>query len=144
MHQGRDIARLASEHKVDLVILDGRRTLLGAGLPGGAVGSALRNVRCKVAVLVDQERPPVIDHDHPVYVAAGNSLHDRTAQELGRRLAVGSDASVETVGDAVSAETGGLFVVGLPPYWRQRGLGRRRARLVKANRVPTLFVRRPK
>lgn len=141
VHPGKDIARLASEHGVDLVVLDGRRPLLGAGLPGGAVGSALRHVHCTVAVLVDQESSPVIDREHPVFVAAGASSHDQAALELGRRIGANTAAPVQTIHDPVSAEGGGLFVVGVPAYWRERGLGRRRAGLVKANRVPTLFVR---
>jgi Kef-type K+ transport system membrane component KefB len=144
IHPGRDLARLAAEHKVDLVLIDGRRPLLGAGLPGGAVGSALRHVHCDVAVLVDQEHVPVIDRDRPVFVAAGHSSHDRTALEVGRRIAAQVSAPVETVEDPVSAEGGGLFVVGLPAHWRELGLGRRRAGLVRANRVPTLFVRSAK
>ena len=49
---GQDYVRLASEEEMDLVLLDGRRPLLGEGVPRGAVGEVLDHAPCDVAVLV--------------------------------------------------------------------------------------------
>ena len=142
---GGDLARLATEQRVDLVLVDGRRPLLGAGAPGGAVGSVLKRVPCDVAVLVDQEHVPVIDDDHPVYVASGETAHDEAALVLGTAIAGETGASLRVAGAAAGAEAtaaeGGLLVVGMPAEWRRRGLGRVRAGLARSARVPTLFVR---
>lgn len=142
---GGDLARLAAEQRVDLVLVDGRRPLLGAGAPGGAVGSVLKRVPCDVAVLVDQERVPVIDDGHPVYVASGDTPHDEAALVLGTAIAGETGASLRVAGAAAGAEAtaaeGGLLVVGMPAEWRRRGLGRVRAGLARSARVPTLFVR---
>ena len=47
--------RLASEEEVDLILLDGRRPLLGEGVPRGAVGQVLEQAPCDVAVLVERQ-----------------------------------------------------------------------------------------
>jgi hypothetical protein len=140
----RDLARLAAEQQVELLVVDGRRPLLGSGAPGGAVGSLLKRANCDVAVLVDQEHVPVIDRQHPVWIVSGQSPHDELALKLGQRIAWGTGADLRVapdVGEAAdSAVRGGLLVVGVPEQWRARGLGRARARFVAGN-VPTLFVR---
>ena len=42
---GRDLARLAASEEVDLVLMDGRRPLLGEGVPRGEVGTVLARRR---------------------------------------------------------------------------------------------------
>jgi K+:H+ antiporter len=142
---GADLVRLASKERVELVLLDGRRPLLGTGPPGGAVGWVLRHAVADVAVLVDQEHVPVIDEEHPVYVASGEGMHDAAALRIATRIAVGAGAPLRVAGEAdeaaATAAGAGLLVVGLPQQWEQRGLGRVRAALAQSGRVPTLFVR---
>src|SRR5205085_11547828 len=115
-----------------------------SGAPGGAVGALLKRATCDVAVLVDQERVPTIDSQHPVWVVSGRSPHDELARRLALAIAGGTGAELRVAGDvgeaAHTAGRGGLLVVGVPEQWRRRGLGRTRAGLVGAS-VPTLFVR---
>src|SRR2546423_1229577 len=142
---GADLARLASEQRMELLLLDGRRPLLGRRPPAGAVGAVLKKAACDVAVLVDQEHVPVIDRAHPVYVVSGQGAHDELAFRLGTQIASGTGADLRVVGDvgdaAETAVRAGLLVVGLPEQWQRRGLGRVRAALAKSGAVPTLFVR---
>jgi Kef-type K+ transport system membrane component KefB len=142
---GADLARFASEQRVELLLVDGRRPLLGSGAPGGAVGAVLKRAACDVAVLVDQEHVPVIDHNHPVWVVSGDDKHADLALRLGTRIASGTGADLRIAGDvgeaADTAARGGLLVLGVPEHWQRRGLGRVRAALAKAAAVPTLFVR---
>ncbi len=137
-NRGADLATLASNEKVHLIVMDGRRPLLGAGAIAGEVGAVLRDADCDVAVFVDQDRVPVIDAGHPVFVASGNTDNDRLAADLGRRIAGGTGAPLETNGMAPVGA--GLLVVGLPEQW-EHGLGRVRAGFAQAAAVPTLFVR---
>ena len=48
-------ARSPSDEEVDLLLLDGRRPLLGRGVPRGDVGVVLQQAPCDVAVLVARE-----------------------------------------------------------------------------------------
>lgn len=142
---GGDVTRLASKERVELVLLDGRRPVLGTGAPGGAVGWVLEHAVADVAVLVDQEHVPVIDEKHPVFVASGEGVHDAAALRIATRIADGAGVPLRVAGEAdeaaATAAGAGLLVVGLPPEWERRGLGRVRAALARAGTVPTLFVR---
>jgi hypothetical protein len=104
---GKDYVRLASEEEVDLVILDGRRPLLGEGVPGGPVGYVLDNAPCDVAVLVEREGVPVIDSGHPVAVPFGGAEHDWAALELAAWIASAYGASLRLVGAGAPADGGG-------------------------------------
>ena len=84
---GRDYVRMASEQEVDLILLDGRRPLLGGGVPRGPVGEVLEKAPCDVAVLVEREGVPQIDAEHPVYVPFGGASHDWAAVELAAWIA---------------------------------------------------------
>jgi Kef-type K+ transport system membrane component KefB len=97
---GRDIVRLASDGDVDLVLLDGRRPLLGEGIPRGAVGFVLEHAPCDVAVLVEREDMPTIDAEHPVIVPFGGGDHDWAAVELAAWIASSYDAPVKLLGAA--------------------------------------------
>jgi Kef-type K+ transport system membrane component KefB len=96
-----DLLRLVSEQPIDLVLLDGRRPLLGEGVPRGAVGEVLLRAPCDVAVLVQRERGPVaVDRDHPVLVPFGGADHDWVALELGAWIASSYGASLRLLGAA--------------------------------------------
>jgi Kef-type K+ transport system membrane component KefB len=103
---GTDYVRLASEQEVDLILLDGRRPLLGEGVPRGAVGHVLDNAPCDVAVLVEREGAPVIDADHPVAVPFGGAEHDWAALELGAWIASAYGAPLRLLGAGASPEGG--------------------------------------
>jgi hypothetical protein len=142
---GADVTKLASKERVELVLLDGRRPIFGTGPPGGAVGWVLEHAVADVAVLVDQEHVPVIDEEHPVYVASGNGVHDAAALRIATRIADGAGVPLRVAGEAEEAAAtavgAGLLVVGLPQEWQHRGLGAIRAALAKSGKIPTLFVR---
>jgi Kef-type K+ transport system membrane component KefB len=84
---GRDYVRLASEEEVDLVMLDGRRPLLGEGVPGGPVGEVLQKAPCDVAILVEERRDREVGPEHPIYVPFGGAEHDWAALELAAWIA---------------------------------------------------------
>src|SRR5207244_558615 len=116
---GQDYVRLANEEEVDLIMLDGRRPLLGGGVPRGSVGHVLDQALCDVAVLVERQDTPTLDAGHPVMTPFGGGDHDWAAPE-----------------------GAGLLVVGLSDRWRDEGLGPVRSEIAKSADAPTLFVRR--
>jgi Kef-type K+ transport system membrane component KefB len=95
---GQDYVRLASEQEVDLIILDGRRPLLGEGVPRGAVGQVLEQAPSDVAVLVERQERPTIDADHPVMVPFGGGDHDWAALELATLIASSTGAPLKLIG----------------------------------------------
>jgi hypothetical protein len=105
---GEDVVRLAADETIDLVLMDGRRPLLGDGVPRGEVGRVLRDAACDVAVLVERESGAIpIDDAHPVVVPFGGAEHDWAALELGAWVASGRDAPLRLLGAAFSLEQGG-------------------------------------
>ena len=52
---GADLARMSQSEEIDLVLLDGRRPLLGDGVPREGVGDVLAQAPCDVAVLVARD-----------------------------------------------------------------------------------------
>ncbi len=104
---GSDLVRLASDESVDLVLLNGRRPLVGEAVPRGNVGTVLEQAPCDVAVLVEREEIPVIDESSPVLVPFGGSEHDWAALELGAWIAHASGASLKLLGAAAAGENGG-------------------------------------
>jgi K+:H+ antiporter len=104
---GPDVVRLSAEHGVDLVLLDGRRPLLGEGVPRGDVGWVLEHAECDVAVLVERGgEPPPLDPGHPVVVPFGGAEHDWGALELGAWLATAGSAPLRLLGAAADPATG--------------------------------------
>jgi Kef-type K+ transport system membrane component KefB len=97
---GQDYVRLASEQEVDLIMLDGRRPLLGEGVPRGAVGQVLEQAPCDVAVLVERQHRTTIDADHPVMVPFGGGDHDWAALELAAWIASANEAPLKLIGAA--------------------------------------------
>jgi hypothetical protein len=96
-----DLLRLAAEQPIDLILLDGRRPLLGEGVPRGPVGEVLLRAPCDVAVLVQRERGPIaVDPAHPVLVPFGGADHDWAALELGAWVASSRGAPLRLLGAA--------------------------------------------
>jgi Kef-type K+ transport system membrane component KefB len=100
-----DLLRLAAEEEIDLILLDGRRPLLGEGVPRGPVGEVLLRAPCDVGVLVEPEGGPVeIGPDHPVLVPFGGAEHDWAALELGAWIASSYGAPLRLLGAAADSQ----------------------------------------
>jgi nucleotide-binding universal stress UspA family protein len=97
---GGDLVRLASEEEVDLILLDGRRPLLGEGVPRGEVGAVLERAPCDVAVLVERAAAPSIGPERPVAVAFGGAEYDWGALELAAWIASAREAPLRLLGSA--------------------------------------------
>ena len=98
---GADLARLAKSEEVDLLLMDGRRPLLGGGVPRGDVGVVLNEAECDVAVLVAREGEFALpSEDHGVLVPFGGAEHDWAALELGAWLASRTGAPLRMLGAA--------------------------------------------
>ena len=127
--RGDDVARLAADTRADLLLVDGRRPLLGGGGFGGEIAALLARAPCDVAVLVERELVPTLDEEHPVVVPFGDEGDDRGALELATRLADATGAPLRVVDPAaLDTRDAGLVVL---------GVGRSVAR-----DAPALFVRR--
>jgi Kef-type K+ transport system membrane component KefB/nucleotide-binding universal stress UspA family protein len=102
---GADLTRLASSEEVALTLVNGRRPLLGEGVPRGAVGTVLREAPCDVAVLVAREREPVQPGPGaPVVVPFGGAEHDWAALELAAWTCAATGAPLELLGAAGQVE----------------------------------------
>jgi Kef-type K+ transport system membrane component KefB len=100
-----DLLRLASEQSIDLILLDGRRPLLGEGVPRGPVGEVLLRAPCDVGVLVERDGGTVAaGPDHPVLVPFGGAEHDWAALELGAWIASSYGATLRLLGAAAGEE----------------------------------------
>ncbi len=81
------------------MLLDGRRPLLGDGVPRGDVGEVLHEAPCDVAVLVAREGQPVAPAPGTrVVVPFGGAEHDSAALELASWLCAATGASLEPLG----------------------------------------------
>jgi Kef-type K+ transport system membrane component KefB len=102
---GADLSRLAESEEVSLLLIDGRRPLLGDRVPRGDVGTVLRKAPCDVAVLVardDQSVEP--GPGAPVVVPFGGAEHDWAALELGAWIASSMQAPLRLLGAAGETE----------------------------------------
>jgi Kef-type K+ transport system membrane component KefB len=105
---GEDLARLAKNEEVDLMLVDGHRPLLGEGVPRGDVGTVLQEAECDVAVLVAREYADVLPGpDAPVVVPFGGAEHDWAALELGAWIASATGAPLRLLGAAGQTEDRG-------------------------------------
>jgi nucleotide-binding universal stress UspA family protein len=102
----RDYVRIASRDQVDLIVIDGRRPLLGEGVLSGPVAHVLDRAPCDVAVLVERAEAPEIDAEHPVAVLFGGAEHDWAALELGASIAAARRTPLRLIGSAGTAESG--------------------------------------
>ena len=102
---GSDLSRLAKADEVALVLIDGRRPLLGEGVPRGEVGEVLKKAPCDVGVLVAKEAQTVVPGpEAAVIVPFGGAEHDWAALELGAWIASAHDAPLKLLGAAGETE----------------------------------------
>ncbi len=96
---GKDLGRLSQTENVDLVLLDGRRPLLGDGVPRGDVGTVLATAPSDVAVLVAREGAALtLGPEAQVIIPFGGAEHDWAALELGSWLCAATGASLRLLG----------------------------------------------
>ena len=106
---GADLVRITEHEPVDLVITEGRRRLIGDGVPLGEVAPVLENAPCDVAVLVAREGTDIeLGAKHPVVVPFGGAEHDWAALELGSWLAAASGAPLKLLGAAGQTDEGAV------------------------------------
>ena len=102
---GSDLSRLAKSDEVALVLIDGRRPMMGEGVPRGAVGRVLEKAPCDVGVLVAKESQTVVPGpDAAVIVPFGGAEHDWAALELGAWIASANNAPLKLLGAAGETE----------------------------------------
>ena len=98
---GADLVRIIEREPVDLVITEGRRRLIGDGVPLGEVAPVLEHAACDVAVLVARESEDInVGPGSPVLVPFGGAEHDWAALELGSWLAAATGAQLRLLGAA--------------------------------------------
>jgi K+:H+ antiporter len=104
---GADLTRLAQGEEIDLVLLDGRRPLLGDGVPREDVGTVLNSAPCDVAVLVAREGAVVAPGPGAVAtVPFGGAEHDWAALELAAWVCAATGASLELLGPPGQTDDG--------------------------------------
>jgi hypothetical protein len=98
-HPGQDLVQLASLQEIDLVLVDGRRPLLGQGVPRGNPGTCLAQAPSDVACLVGPRGSvPDIGPDRPIAIPFGGAEHDWAALELAARIAGAHGAPIRLLG----------------------------------------------
>lgn len=97
---GADLVQLTRRDEIKLILVDGRRRLLGEGLSGGAVRRLLEEAPCDVAVLIGRDQPAFVAAGRVIAVPFGGGAHDWAALELGAWLAAGAGATLRLVGAA--------------------------------------------
>ncbi len=104
---GRDLAELAGSEEVDLVLMDGRRPLLGEGVPRGEVGAVLAKAPCDVSVLVAREDASIeLSEIAPVIVPFSGAEHDWAALELGAWIAASHGTPLKLFGAGGTTDEG--------------------------------------
>jgi DNA-binding SARP family transcriptional activator len=99
---GEELARLATELDVDLLLADAPDELLAEGAPDEQLAAVLAEAPCDVALLVPRDATP----EGPVLVPFGGAEHDWAAVELGAWLARASDAPLRLAGASAVPEQG--------------------------------------
>jgi len=99
---GGELARLATELDVDLLLANAPDELLAEGAPDEQLIALLAATPCDVALLVSREAPP----EGPVLVPFGGAEHDWAAVELGAWFARAADAPLRLAGAAAVPEQG--------------------------------------
>jgi Kef-type K+ transport system membrane component KefB len=98
---GSDLAHIVAREPVDLVLTEGRRRLVGEGVPLGEVGELMEQAVSDVAVLVAKEGDPIeLGPEKPILVPFGGAEHDWAALELGSWLASNTGAPLKLLGAA--------------------------------------------
>jgi hypothetical protein len=104
---GSDLAHIVEHEPIDLVLTEGRRRLIGDGVPLGDVGELMEQASSDVAVLVAKEGDPIeLGPNQPVVVPFGGAEHDWAALELGSWLAAASGAPLKLLGAAGQTDEG--------------------------------------
>ena len=104
----KDLQKAASADNIDLVLLDGRRPLIGDVVPGGEAASLLRDAPSDVAALVAREGQSIDvgGGGLPILVPFGGAEHDWAALELGAWISAASGVPLSLFGAAgTDAET---------------------------------------
>jgi len=96
---GSDVSKLAARDDVALVLIDGRRPMLGSGIPREGVGEVLRSSPGDVAVLVAREGARVAPGPGAVVaVPFGGARHDWVALEIAAAICSATGASLRLIG----------------------------------------------
>jgi Kef-type K+ transport system membrane component KefB len=104
---GSDLAHIVEREPVDLVLTEGRRRIIGEGVPLGDVGELMEQAVSDVAVLVAREGDPIdLGPDKPILVPFGGAEHDWAALELGSWLAASTGAPLRLLGAAGQTDEG--------------------------------------
>ncbi|MDQ2965656.1 MAG: hypothetical protein M3R57_07385, partial [Chloroflexota bacterium] len=99
---GEELARLATELDVDLLLADAPDELLSEGAPDEQLTALLAETPCDVALLVPRDATP----EGPVLVPFGGADHDWAAVELGGWFAQAVHAPLRLAGAAAVPEQG--------------------------------------
>jgi DNA-binding SARP family transcriptional activator len=99
---GEELARLATELDVDLVIADAPDELLAEGAPDEQLNALLAGTPCDVALLAPRDATP----EGPVLVPFGGAEHDWAAVELGAWFAHAENVPLRLAGAAAVPEQG--------------------------------------
>ncbi len=99
---GEELARLATELDVDLLLCDAPDELLADGAPDEQLTAILADTPCDVALLVPREATP----KGPVLVPFGGAEHDWAAVELGAWFAHAERVPLRLAGAAAVPEQG--------------------------------------
>jgi DNA-binding SARP family transcriptional activator len=99
---GEELARLATELNVELLLADGPEELLAEGAPDPQLTAVLEATPCDVALLIAH----AATRDGPVLVPFGGAEHDWAAVELGAWFAKATRAPLRLAGAAALPEHG--------------------------------------
>jgi DNA-binding SARP family transcriptional activator len=99
---GEELARLATELDVDLLLADAPDELLADGAPDEQLTAVLAETPCDVALLVPRDATA----DGPVLVPFGGAEHDWAAVELGAWIARAKEVPLRLAGAAAVPERG--------------------------------------
>jgi DNA-binding SARP family transcriptional activator len=99
---GEELARLATELDIELLLAEAPQELLTDGAPGEQLATVLEETPCDVALLVPRETTP----SGPVVVPFGGAEHDWAAVELGAWFAHANRLELRLAGAAAVPEQG--------------------------------------
>ena len=98
---GRDLTRLSNADGVELVLLEGRHSLFGEGIPRDEGGEVLAQAPCDVALLIAREETPVaLGPNDLVTVPFGGAEHDWAALELAVGIAAATATPLQLLGSS--------------------------------------------
>ena len=102
---GKDLTRLSRGDGVELVLMDGRHSLFGEGIPRDQGGEVLAEAPCDVALLIARdEEPVVLGPDASVIVPFGGAEHDWAALELAVGIAAATSTPLQLLGSSYEAD----------------------------------------